>query len=256
MRSKVLIIVVALVLGGAAAVVAANYLSSARTDIAAANEPIGVLVANEDLPRGMSAEELVKRKLVSVQQVPRRFVAADAVSSQRAIAEQVLAVPVSAGEQLTKTRFQFPAEAGLSYSVPENFVACTVPVDEVSGVGGLLKPGDQVTVYATLKPDSMPKSAYTAVIVPSSKVLAVGAVVAAESSSDTKKENSSGGVLGGGSGAQGGPAYRSVTLAVPPTLAEKAIFASQVGEIHLTLLPPTAGDIAPLKPVSFTNVAK
>lgn len=255
MKSKVLIIVLALVLGGAAAVVAANYLSSARTDIASANEPIAVLVATQDLPRGMSAEELVKRKLVSVEQVPRRFVAADAVSSQRAIAEQVLAVPVSAGEQLTKTRFQYPAEAGLSYSVPENLVACTVPVDEVSGVGGLLKPGDLVTVYATLKPDATAKSAYTAVIVPSARVLAVGEIVGTEAPAEEEKSSSSG-VLGGGGGRNDGPAYRSVTLALTPALAQKAIFSSQVGEVQLTLLPPTTNEVAPLRPATYKTVTK
>lgn len=254
MKSKVLIVVLALVLGGAAAVVAANYLSSARTDIASANEPIAVLVATEDLPRGMSAEDLIKRKLVSVQQVPRRFVAADAVSSQRAIAEQVLAVPVSAGEQLTKTRFQYPAEAGLSYSVPDNLVACTVPVDEVSGVGGLLKPGDLVTVYATLKPEATAKSAYTAAIVPSARVLAVGEIVGTED--PATEEKSSGGVLGGGGARQDQPAYRSVTLALPPALAQKAIFSAQVGEVHLTLLPPTTGEVAPLRPATYKTVAK
>ena len=132
MRSKVLIIIAALVLGGVAAVLAANYLQSARTDIAAESEPVGVLVAQEDLPRGLSSAELVEKGLVAEEKIPRRFVAGDAVSSIRSIEDQVLAVPVSAGEQLTRGRFQYPAQAGLAYTVPEDFVALSIDVDPVT----------------------------------------------------------------------------------------------------------------------------
>src|SRR5512137_2199417 len=123
MRSKVLIIVLALVLGGLAAVFAATYLRSARTDIAAENQPVEVLVATQDLPRGLTAAELMQRKLVELRKVPRQFVSADAISSLRGVQDQVLAVPIGTGEQVTRTRFAYPQDAGLAYSVPEDLVA-------------------------------------------------------------------------------------------------------------------------------------
>ncbi len=195
MRSKVIIIVLALVLGGLAAVFAASYLRSARTDIAAGNQPISVLVATQDLPRGLTTEELVKRKLIEERQVPRQFVSADAMSSMRGVENQVLAVPVGAGEQLTRTRFSYPQEAGLAYSVPEDLVAISASIDEVSGVAGLLKPGDYVMVYATLKVPGAKGGNRTVVLIPRARLLAVGSQVGVQTDSSDQKKNSSGGLV-------------------------------------------------------------
>lgn len=236
MRSKVLVVVLALVLGGVAAVLAANYLNGARTDLAAQNEPIEVLVAQEDLPRGLSAKELVERDYVKVEKIPAQFVAADAVSSERVLADQVLATPVTEGEQLTRSRFEFPSAAGLSYSVPEEMVAVSCDVQDSSGVAGLLKAGDNVIVFQTYEPAGKP-TAFTITAVPKAKVLAVGANTSAAPAEETE---SGGGLTGGDQADSGQPAYRTVTLALTPEQAESIAFAQSVGTIHLALLGPNA----------------
>lgn len=253
MRSRIWIVVIALVLGGVAAVVAAQYLRSARTDIAALNEPVAVLVAQQDLPRGATAEELMERKLVAEEQVPRQWVAADAVSSVRVVAGQVLAVPVSEGELLTKSRFQYPSAAGLSYSVPENLVALSVDVDDVKGVAGLLKPGDNVVVFATFKPDGQAKTAYTQTVVAKTKILAVGAAVTAEQTVAEEDEEQKGGLLDSrsGGGASDAPTYRTVTLGLSVEDAERVAYSREIGEIHLALLPQNAAEPAKPAPVWF-----
>lgn len=266
MRSKILVIVVALILGGIAAVLAANYLRSARTDIAAESEPVVVLVASEDLPRGLSAEELISKGLVVEQEVPRRFVAADAVSSERAIANQVLAVPVSAGEQLTKTRFQYPSQAGLSYTVPEDFVAVSISVDDVTGVSGLLKPGDNVVVYATFKPEGQDAEGestpdFTMTAISRAKVLAIGAETSAEpSTSSNDQEDENAGLLASNraqneSGAGGEGNYRTVTLALSVEDGQRTVFAAETGSIYLALLPRNAEEPAKPSPSTLGAVA-
>ncbi|TLM78320.1 MAG: Flp pilus assembly protein CpaB [Actinobacteria bacterium] len=254
MRSKILIVVAALVLGGVAAVVAAQYLRSARTDIAAMNEPVAVLVAQQDLPRGVSAEELIAKKLVAEEKVPRQWVAADAVSSARLVANQVLAVPVGKGELLTKSRFQYPSEAGLSYSVPQDLVALSVDVDDVKGVAGLLKPGDNVVVYATFKPDGQAKTAYTQTVVGKAKVLAVGAAVTAEqTNAGADEQKDSGGLLNSRSGGTAGEelTYRTVTLGLSVEDGERVAFAREIGEVHLALLAQNAQEPKKPAPVWF-----
>ena len=84
MRTKVLILVAALVLGAIAAVLAARYLTEARSTIESESEPVEVLVAQEDIPRGVSAEELLANDLIVLEKVPRRFVASGAISSEAA----------------------------------------------------------------------------------------------------------------------------------------------------------------------------
>lgn len=248
MRSKIVIIVVALVLGGVAAVLAAGYLRSARTDIAAQNEPVKVLVAQQNLPRGLTAAELIERDLVKSEDVPRQFVAGDAVSSERIIADQVLAAPVSKGEQLTKSRFQYPSQAGLSFSVPEDEVAMTIATDEVKGVAGMLKPGDNVVVYSSFKPQGI-ETAWTQTTVAKARVLAVGDVVTAEQASAPDDEDG-GGLLGGdreqAAQSQSEATYRTVTLALSVRDAGRMAFSDAYGTVHLALLGQNAP--APEKP--------
>ncbi len=248
MRSKVFIVVVALVLGGIAAVLAAGYLRSARTELASQNEPVEVLVAQQALPRGLSAAELVERDLVKVEKVPAQFVAADAVSSERVIADQVLATAVSAGEQLTRSRFEYPSEAGLSYSVPEGLVAVSFNVDQASGVAGLLKAGDNVIVYQSYQQQGGGEP-FTVTAIPKARVLAAGQnTSAAPPEQDTKD---------GGLGATEDKTtteYQTVTLALTPAQAESVVFAETVGKLHLALLSPNAEAPAQTAPTTYRTV--
>jgi len=250
MRSKVLIIVIALVLGGLAAVMAATYLRSARTDIAAQNQPIEVLVATQNLPRGLTSEELVQRKLVESRKVPRQFVSADAISSLRGVENQVLAVPVGAGEQLSRSRFQFPAEAGLAYSVPGDLVAISAAVDEVSGVAGLVKPGDYVMVYATLPADVTRRTLQTSVLIARARVLALGTQVGSETQAPDSGGTNNGVLSGNRQAERVMPS--TVTLALTPEEAARLTFAQESGTTRLALLPAN-GSKLPL-PAPISNV--
>lgn len=256
MRTKLVIVILALVLGGLAAVMAAGYLRSARADIAAENESVGVLVAQEVLPRGVSGEELLRRDLVKIEKVPRQFVSADAVSSTRGIENQVLAVNVGAGEQLTRSRFQYPAEAGLAYSVPEEYVAIACAVDEVSGVAGLIKPSDYVMVYATLKGDAGKKQeSKTVTLIARARVLAVGSSIGVEPESDDEDKTSNGGALSGG-GAAANDAPSTVTLALTPSDAALLVYSQENGTVRLALLPADGSKVEAASPVSFDIVVK
>ena len=114
-----------------------------------------VLVAKSDIARGMSADDMLAAGLIQRVQIPQRYVAQDAISSARSVADRILAVPVSQGEILTASRFQYPSQAGLAFSVPKDFVAVTVPMDDSRAVAGLVKPGDRVAVLVeTFAPPS------------------------------------------------------------------------------------------------------
>lgn len=242
MRTKIVILVVALVLGGLAAVLAARYLTDARSEIVEKNEPVEVFVAQEDIPRGLSAEELIASEMIIIEKVPARYVAAGAVSSERALEGHVLAMPLSAGEQVTTGRFELPSTAGLAYSIPADYIALSVPVDEVKGVSGLLKPGDHVTLFAHFEagPDG---DALTKMLVNDTKVLAVGGTIR-QSQDVTEETQADGGVLAT-SRTQDEKELnvRTVTIAVSPLIAEKIVFAEEEGEVWCALLPATGEEI-------------
>ena len=245
MRIKVVILIAALVLGGLAAVLAAQYLSDARSELASEGQPISVLVAQEDIPRGMSADELLAKKMIAATDVPRRFTAAGAISSPRAIEGQVLAVPLTKGEQVTAERFEFPSTAGLAYSIPKGLMAVSIGINDVNGVSGLVKPGDHVSLYVTLDPGPDGKTAITQMLLPDSRVLALGASMSTESSAETEEQKTGG--LGSSarqnSSTSEGP--RTLTIAVTPEDAERVVYAEELGSVWCALLPASAEDIAP-----------
>jgi pilus assembly protein CpaB len=239
MRTRLIIIGLALALGGAAAALSARYLTAARTDIAAESKPIEVLVALEDVPRGLPAEELVNKKMVELQKVPQRFVAAGAISTAKAIEGQVLCSPLTQGEQLTTARFQLPSTAGLAYSVPGDFLAVAIPVDEVRGISQLVKPGDRVAVYGTFSPGPNGEKDYTRLLLPEARVLAMGGNLSDRETPEDGKKSSSGGIVAS-RGAQAGESPSNMTLAVSPVDAEKLIFAEETAKVWVALLPASA----------------
>ncbi len=242
MKSRVLIIVVALVLAGIAAFFSARYLQDARSGIAKESQPVEVLVAQEDIPQGTSADEMITKKMVVLQEVPRRFTAAGAVSSPKGIEGMVLSTPLTRGQQITADQFEAPDVAGLAFSIPKQQLALTIPVDEVNGVGGLVKPGDHVVLYATFSPGPNGEKDLTKLLLADAKVLAVGSALRSDQAQ-------------GGSGGDGNvlsssrteqqaeqPA-KTLTLAVAPADVERVVFAEETGRVWCALYPATAEEL-------------
>lgn len=236
MRTRIVILIVALIVGGVAAVMAAQYITSARSTIEAESQPVEVLVAAEDIPRGMAAEELLAKKMLVLSKVPQRFVAAGAISSEKALEGRVLAVPLTAGEQVTQGRFELPSSAGLAYGIPADYMAMSIPVDEVRGLSGLVKPGDHIAIYASF--EDAPGGAITKLIIADVKVLAVGAEMS--STADEEAEDGGGALATSRSKTEDNGVARTLTIAVTAADAERVVFAGEEGEIWCSLLPATA----------------
>ncbi len=247
MRSRLIILIVAVGLGLIAALGAARYLDAERQRLLRDNEMVDVLVAMQDLPGGMTSEEILKKKYVETREIPRQFVAEGAISSAAALEGKVVASAVSKDEQITRARFKFPAEVGLSSSTPQGYLALSIPYEAARGVGGLLKPGDQVAVFATLDPDE--KTSQTQIIIPKAKVLAVGQALQAE---EVAVESAPSGGLMSSSGGSSGPG--TITLALAPTDAEKVVFAQEKGKVWLGLFAPTDTTSPVTSGVSYRQV--
>jgi len=237
MRSKILMLAVAIALGIAAAFFAAQYLSSARAQIAADAEPVRVLVAVRDVPKGTLGSELISGNWVEERDVPRQFLAAGAVSSVTSIAELALSSPMTQGEQVTEARFELASNVGLAYSVPEGFVALSVPDNPSRGVSGFIVPGDYLMAMSSFDSGSL-EDAITKVLIKKARVIAVGKQVVGVSD---------------GPPADGETAtVATITLAVTPEDAERIVFAQESGSLWFallssgtTIIPDTAGEVYP-----------
>lgn len=239
MRSRLLILVVAIALGLLAAVLTGRYLATLERGVAAEDEPIEVLVAQEALERGAAADQLIADGLIVRESIPRRYVADGAVSAVAAIEGKVLAEHISKGEQITEVRFKFPAEAGLAHGIPEDHVAVSIPNNAVKGVAGLVKPGDFVMAVVTFDPGPEGE-AVSRVLLPKARVLAIGAAVGTE----PEPAAGEGGVLGGQTGRAAEPvAPSTITLALPPADVERLVFAEEKGAVWLALIGSATAEV-------------
>lgn len=249
MRSKMLILTVAVVLGLLAVLFGARYLESARADIAAAAEPVMVLVATRDVPAGTPTEQLLDQEYAEEKEIPRQYVADGAISSLSSIKGKVLAVPLTRGEQLTTSRFKLAEEVGLAYALPEGYVAISVPDNPARGVSGFIAPGDYVMVICSFDPGEI-EEAVSKILIKKARVLATGTETSQTVSPSASQQAEGGGMLGSSGSTSSG--VQTLTLALTPVDAERLVFAQEVGSVWYTLLssssvavPDTAGETFP-----------
>lgn len=231
MRSRLVAVLVAILMGLLATWGVARYVGGVRKQVETEVEQVEILVARESVPTGLSVDDMLKRRLLEKKKVPRKYVVTRAVYTAKDVDGRVSTVPLTKGEQLTIDKFQVPAQAGVTYVVPKDQVAISVPVDDVRGVSGLIRTGDLVTVIATVQ-DKMGEET-TKVLLQHVKVLAVGG-----STTPSGEQKST---LASTGSRQQAAVKPTITLALSPADAEKLVFAEEVGKVWLTLIPATGG---------------
>lgn len=238
MRSRLLILGVAVVLGLLAAFAAGRYLDSARRQVEAGTQPVQILVAAKPIAPGVTAEQALKDGSVVKKEVARQYVADEAVSSFSTIDGKVSAVDLSVGEQVTTGDFRYSGDAGAAFSVPDGLLAVSIKDDPVVGVSRMLKPGDYVTVLATfeLQPGQL-VTAVTRIVVPKAQVLAVDQNLTASTTEQSNtNETGQASLMGSSSTNTKVLEVNTVTLAVSPGDVEKIVFAEDEGQMRLALI--------------------
>lgn len=164
------------VLAMTAAVFYLLVLGSRERALSGQYETAKVLVARVDIPE----RTLIKEGLLDVVEVPRKFVAQDAVEIRvptdiRMITNLVNRVRIPKGNQISQSiMMPLSPESGLSLKVPPGYRAAALGID--AEMRSLVKPGDRVDVLVTfdaLMADGRKEKA-TATILQNILVLAVG----------------------------------------------------------------------------------
>jgi pilus assembly protein CpaB len=210
------VLLLALISGGAAAYLALAYLRDRTPRLMAAEAShVQVAVAARDLPLGAVLGPADVRMIDWLgAAVPPGYVR----SAQDAVGRGLI-TSVKTNEVLLETRLApRGAGGGLSVSIPDGQRAVSVRVDDVIGVAGFVLPGTRVDVLVTLPPEPQldQKLSLSQIVLQNMQVLAVGQVVQQD--------------------AQGKPMTVSViTLLVSPKDAETLVLASNEGKIQLAL---------------------
>ncbi|HTE51116.1 MAG TPA: Flp pilus assembly protein CpaB [Kofleriaceae bacterium] len=205
---------------------------------ASGGEPVGVLMAVEDIPLGA----VLTDQMLGVRQIPGSYVefrhirASDAA---RVIGVRV-SMEVKANESILWTDLATTSgeRRDLSSLVKSGMRAITIRADATSAFGGLLRPGDRVDAFLTVAREGDANGRVTIPLLQNVIVLAVGQDTGALEEEPSRKA---------------GP-VNQVTLGVTVAQAQVVAFSTDRGRLSLVLRNPD--DIAMLDGIPDTTVEK
>lgn len=230
--------ILAMLFGLAATVLAYCYIEGVKAQYEPKNL-VQVAIAATDIPKN----SVITREMVKLELVPAQFAHPAAVRDLDKVVGRVAASYIVAGEQVLSAKIISDAEKSnkLAYAVPRGKRAVSVPVNAVSGVSGLVRPGDRVDVIATVELASGQENvAVTSFILQDVEVLAVD-----QNLDETKPVPA---------GKEEAAMAKTVTLAVTPEEARPLVLASEQGSIRLALRAPADHDRVMLPPVRLVDI--
>ena len=127
--------------------------------------PTQVVVAKVAIAPGT----LLTEQLVELRTIPMGAKPADAIAKIEEVNGKMLAVGRAPGDLIVTSVLGEIASAGIPAELPEGHVALAIHVDLASGVAGLLRPGQTVTVIGMISPDILKTSSTSVFTAPISE---------------------------------------------------------------------------------------
>ena len=255
---RMLILVIAVALAGLTAFLTFNYANSADERAFKGAELVSAFMVKKDIPKGFPGEKALDEGYIARESMPRKFFPAKAITNAQSLRGQVALAGLSAGVPVVDGNFVEPRVAQESFAqrLGKDQQAVTLSVSDVQAVARLVVPGDHVNLMITMDKEGGPAAPgapagasgkETRFVIQNVQVLAVGNTTSLQP----------GEAVGEPQALQAGVAKTAdsglMTFAVPAIDAERVVHASQVGSIHLTLVPPDYTP-APVPPVNNGNL--
>jgi pilus assembly protein CpaB len=244
MRSRGLVVAVAVVLAVVAAAAVILYTNGVKNDAVTGGALSVVVVSKQEIPANTNLNPLIEQGVFSDLQVPTDAVVDGAVTDISQLRGQTTTSPILANEQIASERLssgELPGGGALGIS--DGNVAVSLRVDDEAAVDGAITRGSYITVYATfddpkllpgattqqqvqqaVKGSTSTQSAtlptITVTLIPAVRVLDVVNPVVSE---DTGRANTTDVTL---------------TLDLTPEDAQNLVYAQQTGSTWIGLLPP------------------
>jgi Flp pilus assembly protein CpaB len=144
MRSRGLVVAIAVVLAVLAAVGVIVYTSSVKEN--AVNEnTVPVLVSSQDITAGTQLDPLIQQGVFTTANVPQSVVVSSAVTSTDELQGKTATAPIYANEAIPLARVTASNVLGIS----QGNVGLGLQVDGPAAVNGSIAQGDNVAIWAT-----------------------------------------------------------------------------------------------------------
>jgi Flp pilus assembly protein CpaB len=244
MRSRGLVVAIAVVLAVAAAAAVILYTQGVKQEAIVGGELRTVIVSTQEILANEPLDPLIAQDIFKQIRVPADALVAGAVTDIRQLANATTTSTILANEQIPASRLSTADQRPNLIGVSPEHIAVTVELEAPQGGAGNVQPGDNVSVFATYQsvqliagnirqlinnPGGAPAGAggkvdlpdFTATLIPTVKVLRIQNP---EVDTETGQQNDSDRIR--------------VTLDLLPEDAQNLVFAQENGLVWLGLLPP------------------
>ncbi len=212
------------------------YINNVKKEVTA---QYGTEVVVVTASRDINELEEIQADMLTTTTIPKNFAQPDSHGDIKTFEGSVAASPIKLGEQVLLTKVLLKgAHTGISSQVAIHHRAISIPVNNVTGVTRLLRPGDRVDIIANVEypsPDGVQKEVKT--LLQNVHVLAVGEQIQNNIPEAFQIDPVSGNRKA--INLKGDRTYNTVTIEVSPPDAQKTIFVIESGaQLFLTLRNP------------------
>lgn len=215
--NNMIILFLAIVMGGIAAFLARNWIEG-HSRALAGNSVGTIVVAAQPLGFGaeVSPDSITEIPWVAKSLPDGAFTNKDDLLKD---GRRVVLAPLGRGEPVLRTKITGPGQRALLSSLLEDGKrAVTVRVDDVRGVAGFILPGDYVDVVLIAEDSPPRRENYSDILLQHVKVLAVDQLASERQEQPT--------------------VAKAVTVEVSPEQAQKLLLATNIGKLSLILRRP------------------
>jgi len=265
MQKQRIIIIIGILLAVAAVFMTKTYIDQQRQQVieeakkkianieqTLPKTQVKVLVAGKDIPKG----NIIAADSLTTSIIPEQYLQPQTVSSADRILGMVAIVQIAKGEQITLSKLVQPRQlGGLAEGTPIGKRAITISVDSLSGLGGMINPGNYVDVIALLPVPVTTvegKQVNQMAVMPlfqNTLVLAVGQDTGTVSAPTSGRKAQEADKM-----SEGSPL---ITLALTPQEANLIAFVQEQGKIRLTLRSPADAQVVQsIQPASWDTLFK
>jgi pilus assembly protein CpaB len=124
-----------------------TFMSGYKRNLDKGAQPVTVLVAKGEMPKGASGDEIAKKGLFQATGFKRDQVEDGAITDPASLRGLVAVKEIVPGQQLTTADFAKPTDPVLS-KLGDDQRAISIPLDSAHGMIGDVQAGDHVDVYA------------------------------------------------------------------------------------------------------------
>ncbi len=219
-----------------------SYVSKQEQKLLEGSTMVQVVVAARDIGDGTRLDE----SNLTIKEIPKKYAQPGTIDDVVPLFDRVVYVPVLEGVQILESMLASPEKAGLAQKIPKDKRGFTVAVNNITGVAGLLQPGDFVDLLLTVEvgqtnPNTgkSDQEIYSKVVLENILILAVNQRsqrMALGNRFDTMQKSASGNIFNPEQMSSSGKTkLSSVTIAVSQEECLRVSMAQEIGSISLAL---------------------